>query len=389
MRTIIFTVIVSVILSIYGLANYCIFTLGLHVLKPTGTMYVMYMVASIFLSISFVASIFLERADIIVLGKPLSWIGSFWLGALVYFGLIAAAADLIRLVDYFLPFFPAFITSNPARSAFVAAIGTISIVTIALVYGFVNAHIIRVRTFDITIPKEAGKHKTLNIVMASDIHLSSIIGRSRIKSVVEKINSLSPDIVLLPGDIVDGDLNPVIHQNLGESLRQIRAPLGVYAITGNHEYIGGVEKACKYITDHGVKMLRDTSVFVDESFYIVGREDLSARKRRSLKGLMEDVNTKYPVILMDHQPFHLEEAEANGIDLQLSGHTHHGQLWPFNYITDMVYELAYGYLVKGTTHIYVSSGVGTWGPPLRIGADPEIVNVRIRINSNQFIAHGF
>ncbi|MFZ1081639.1 MAG: metallophosphoesterase [Candidatus Kryptoniota bacterium] len=379
MRTMIFISIVVAILTIYGLANYYICVRGLHALRPIGTVRAVYVVAFIFLAISYIASVFLERADIIVWGKPLSWIGSFWIGAFVYFLLIVAAIDLLRLINHFLPFFPAFITSNPARSAFTAAIVVISIVAVVLVYGFINAHIIRVRTFDITIAKEAGKRKTLNIVMASDIHLSSIIGRSRIKSIVEKINSLSPDLVLLPGDIVDGDLNPVIHQNLGESLRQIRAPLGVFAITGNHEYIGGVERACKYITDHGVKMLRDTSVFVDESFYIVGREDRSARKRRPLKELMENVDTKYPVILMDHQPFHLDEAEANGIDLQLSGHTHHGQMWPFNYITDMVYELAYGYLVKGSTHIYVSSGVGTWGPPLRIGADPEIVDVRMSI----------
>lgn len=379
MRTMIFISIVVAILTIYGLANYYICVRGLHALRPIGTVRAVYVVAFIFLAISYIASVFLERADIIVWGKPLSWIGSFWIGAFVYFLLIVAAIDLLRLINHFLPFFPAFITSNPARSAFTAAIVVISIVAVVLVYGFINAHIIRVRTFDITIAKEAGKRKTLNIVMASDIHLSSIIGRSRIKSIVEKINSLSPDLVLLPGNIVDGDLNPVIHQNLGESLRQIRAPLGVFAITGNHEYIGGVERACKYITDHGVKMLRDTSVFVDESFYIVGREDRSARKRRPLKELMENVDTKYPVILMDHQPFHLDEAEANGIDLQLSGHTHHGQMWPFNYITDMVYELAYGYLVKGSTHIYVSSGVGTWGPPLRIGADPEIVDVRMSI----------
>lgn len=282
----IFISIVVAILTIYGLANYYICVRGLHALRPIGTVRAVYVVAFIFLAISYIASVFLERADIIVWGKPLSWIGSFWIGAFVYFLLIVAAIDLLRLINHFLPFFPAFITSNPARSAFTAAIVVISIVAVVLVYGFINAHIIRVRTFDITIAKEAGKRKTLNIVMASDIHLSSIIGRSRIKSIVEKINSLSPDLVLLPGNIVDGDLNPVIHQNLGESLRQIRAPLGVFAITGNHEYIGGVERACKYITDHGVKMLRDTSVFVDESFYIVGRivlQESDARSKNSWK----------------------------------------------------------------------------------------------------------
>ena len=93
---------------------------------------------------------------------------------------------------------------------------------------------------------------------------------------------------------------------------------------------------------------------------------------------MAGIDKRYPIILMDHQPFHLAEAVQNGIDLQLSGHTHYGQMWPFNYITKMVYELPYGYLVKGSTHIYVSSGVGTWGPPVRIVADPEIINIRMK-----------
>ncbi len=379
MRTIVFILIVSLILSIYGLANYYIYLRGLQAFRPIGTLRAVYIVAFIFLGVSYIASVFLERADIIALGKPLSWIGSFWLGAFAYLLLITAAIDLLRLVDHFISYFPPFITSDPSRAARVAAVSTVSIVAVIVIYGFVNAHLIRVRTLDIVVPKEAGGRKTLNIVMASDIHLSSIIGNGRINRIVEEINGLSPDLVLLPGDVVDGDLSPVIRQNLGESLRQIKAPLGVYAVTGNHEYIGGVEKACRYITDHDVKMLHDSTIFVGGSFYIVGREDRSARKkRRPLKELMESVDRKYPVILMDHQPFHLEEAESNGVDLQLSGHTHHGQFWPFNYITDMVYEMSYGYIVKGSAHIYVSSGVGTWGPPLRIAADPEIVSIRMK-----------
>ena len=380
-RTIVFILVVSIIFSIYGSLNYYIFIRGLHALRPVDTWRVVYIVAFIFLAVSFIAAMFLERADIISIGKPLSWIGSFWLGAFVYFLLIVAAIDLLRLVNHFVHFFPSFITSDPLHAARVTAYCVISLVAIVVIYGFINAHMIRVRTFDIRVDKSAGGRKSLNIVMASDIHLSSIINNGRIGAIVRKINSLSPDIVLLPGDILDGDLNPVIHQNLGEAVRQIKAPLGVYAITGNHEYIGGVEKACKYITEHGVKILRDSTAFVGNSFYIVGREDRSARKRKSLSELMVNVDKKYPVILMDHQPFHLEEAAENGVDLQLSGHTHYGQMWPFNYITDMVYELAYGYLVKGKTHIYVSSGVGTWGPPLRIVADPEIADFRLEFRT--------
>ncbi len=380
MRTFIFVIIVSTIFSIYGLANYYIYIRGFQALRPAGALCTFYAAVFIFLAVSFVASVFLERADIVALGRPLSWIGSLWLAAFVYFLLIIAVIDLVRLINHFITFFPSFITSNPSRAARFAAVDVIFIVAMLVLFGFINAHMIRVRTIVIPVEKQAGHRKTLNIVMASDIHLSSIIGSRRIGRIVEKINSLSPEIVLLPGDIVDGDLNPVIHQNLGESLRKIKAPLGVFAVTGNHEYIGGVERACEYISDHGVRILRDSTVFVDSSFYIVGREDRSSRKRRSLKELMENVDKNYPVVLMDHQPFHLEEAEANGVDLQLSGHTHHGQMWPFNYITDMVYELAYGYLVKGKTHIYVSSGVGTWAPPSGSQTDPEIVNIRMTFN---------
>ncbi len=378
MRTAIFILIVSTILLIYGSANYYVFIRGLQAFRPVGALRVVYILAFALLAVSYIASVFLERADIIWLGKPLSWIGSFWIAAFVYLLLITAAIDLLRLIDHFIHYFPAFISSDHVRAARYTAIAAVSLAGAVVMYGFINAHIIRVRTFNITVQKDAGGRKTLNIVMASDIHLSSIIGRRRIEQIVRKINSLSPDLVLLPGDIVDGDLNPVIDQNLGESLRQIKAPLGVYAITGNHEYIGGVEDACRYITDHGVKMLRDSTVFVDNSFYIVGREDRSAgKKRKPLSELMQNVDTKFPIILMDHQPFHLNEAVQYGADLQLSGHTHYGQFWPFNHITNMVYEMAYGYIVKGSTHIYVSSGVGTWGPPIRIVADPEIVNIRM------------
>jgi len=121
---------------------------------------------------------------------------------------------------------------------------------------------------------------------------------------------------------------------------------------------------------------------VKNSFTIVGREDRSynrgsARRRKSLEELMKGVDRSLPVILMDHQPFALEEAVSHSVDLQLSGHTHHGQLWPFNFITKRVYELSWGYLKKGATHIYVSCGVGTWGPPVRTGNRPEIVNIKL------------
>jgi hypothetical protein len=156
----------------------------------------------------------------------------------------------------------------------------------------------------------------------------------------------------------------------------------VYAVTGNHEYIGGVEPACAYLTEHGITMLRDAATVVAKSVVLAGREDISynrgnGRKRKPLSELLNGCDRSLPIIVMDHQPFRLHEAEGQGVDLQLSGHTHHGQLFPFNFITERVFELSWGYKKKGNTHVYVSCGVGTWGPPVRIGNTPEIVDLTL------------
>ena len=222
----------------------------------------------------------------------------------------------------------------------------------------------------------------LKIVFVSDVHMGTIIGPRRTNSIVNKINALNPDLILLGGDIVDEDLAPVIRNNLGDSLRKLTAPLGVIGITGNHEYIGGAEPAVKYLEDHGIRMLRDSSILIDDKFYIVGREDrdkprFSGRERKEIGALMNGIDKSKPLILLDHQPFELDEKEKAGVDLTLSGHTHHGQLWPLNYITKAIYEVSWGYKKKGNTHVYVSSGVGGWGPPVRIGNRPEIVLINL------------
>ena len=133
-------------------------------------------------------------------------------------------------------------------------------------------------------------------------------------------------------------------------------------------------------------MLRDSVAKVANAFTLVGREDVSIRqfngkKRKQLSELMNGVDTTLPVILMDHQPLRLDDVVDHGVDLQLSGHTHHGQLWPFNYISQAVYELSWGYMKKGSTHFYVSCGVGTWGPPMRTGNRPEVVHVKLKFES--------
>ena len=377
-----FVIFFSIVLSIYGLINLYIGVRGWEVIPENSTFRTLYLITFLVLTLSFIAGRFLERAAISWISTVLVWIGSFWLAAMVYFLLCLLVIDILRLVQSFVPIFPASITSDTKSTGRVIAALVIGGVLVLIVAGHINARIPRVTQLTLTVHKNSHPMKSLDVVAASDIHLGTIISKNRLETIVEKINSLHPDLVLLPGDVVDEDLGPVIKQNLGETLRKIRAPLGTVAITGNHEYIGGVEPACRYMVEHGITVLRDEFIKINDSVYVVGREDrsirqFSGRKRKPLEDLMRGIDNTYPIILLDHQPFRLDEAASQRVDLQLSGHTHHGQLWPLNFITRQVYELSWGYTQRGSTHIYVSCGVGTWGPPVRTGNYAEIVHIHL------------
>ena len=377
-----FVIFFSIALSVYALINYYIFIRGWQAGGQNSSWRTVFVAMFLLLSLSYVVGRVLERFALTWFSNALVLLGSFWLAAMVYFLIFAFAIDILRLLNYFIPFFPRSFTLNPERTKEITALVVVGIVFCIVAAGYINARTPRIRTLSLSIPKNGRSVKSLNIAVASDIHLGTIVCKSKLERIVEQINSLEPDLVLLPGDVVDEDIGPVIRNNLGETLRKIKSKYGIVAITGNHEYIGGVEPACKYLVEHGITMLRDSSIKIGDFLYVVGREDISIRgftgkTRKPLPELMSSVDKSYPIILMDHQPFRLEEAEANGADLQLSGHTHHGQLWPFNYITEKVYELSWGYRKKGNTHYYVSCGAGTWGPPIRTGNRPEIVNIRL------------
>jgi uncharacterized protein len=372
----------SIVLTVYGLINCYIFISGWEAIPQDSYWRGLFAILFLFFVLSFIIGRFLERITVSWLSAALVWAGSFYLAAMVYVLLIIVVIDLARLINFAIPFFPSLLYTQYQQAKELTALAVASIAVCIVIAGHINARSPRVKELDLSISKNSRKIEPLNIVAVSDIHLGTIICKARLEKIVNQINQLNPDLVLLPGDVVDEDLGPVIKQNLGETLRKIRSRFGIFAITGNHEYIGGVEEACRYLADHGITMLRDNSVKVNDSVYVVGREDRSynraaGRKRKSLEELMVGVDTEYPVILLDHQPFRLDEAERHGVDLQLSGHTHHGQLWPFNFITKKVYELSWGYKKKGNTHVYVSCGVGTWGPPVRTGNRPEIVNIRL------------
>ncbi|MDD4050513.1 MAG: metallophosphoesterase [candidate division Zixibacteria bacterium] len=372
----------TIALAIYGSVNLYIGIRGWQSFPHGSSARWYFLAAFLFVSLSFIAGRFMERASMTLGSYIFVWIGSVWLAVMVYAFMAVLALDILRTINHFLPFFPDVIAQNYAKAKQITALSISGLVAVVVAVGYINAMATNIQTLDLTIPKGANGRKDITIVAASDMHLGTIIGRWRCNSLVEQINGLKPDLILLAGDIVDEDLGRVVQQNLGEELSRLDAPLGVYGINGNHEYIGGVERADAYLRDHGITMLRDSVVTLDGGISLVGRDDRSANwgggpGRKPLEVLMASVDKSLPVILMDHQPFGLGEGVANGVDLQLSGHTHHGQLWPFNYITDRIYEVSRGYKKIGNTNVYVSTGFGTWGPPVRLGNRPEIVKITL------------
>jgi predicted MPP superfamily phosphohydrolase len=377
-----FIIFFTIVLVIYGLVNSYIFIRGLQSI-PVGSAWRSWYIAGFWLIAStFVLARIMERAYPCGFTGIITWIGSFWLAFMLYLIFIALFIDFARVINHFFHIFPRSFYIDYQQTKLIVLFISLAMVTLIVAGGFINARTPRIRKLELHVRKVVAGDKSLNIVMASDIHLGTIIAKRKANRLVTTINSLHPDIVLFAGDVVDEDLAPVIKNNLGENLVQIKAKLGVYAITGNHEFIGGAEPAVKYLRENGVTVLRDTAMLIDQRFYLVGREDrdkfrFTGKQRKELAELMQQVDLSRPVILMDHQPFRLEKATRQGIDLQLSGHTHHGQLWPFNYITNVIYELSYGYKQIGQTHFYVSTGFGTWGPPVRLGNRPEIVQIKL------------
>ena len=249
---------------------------------------------------------------------------------------------------------------------------TTIIITLALFVVFLagNIHYRHKKRVELQLTTEKELKKPLRLVMLSDLHLGYHNTRAELHRWVDMINSEKPDYVLIAGDIIDMSMRPLIEENMAEEFQRIEAP--VYACLGNHEYYSGEPQAQKFYQDAGIHLLRDTCEVVGD-LCIIGRDDRTNPHRQSAKKTFNEADhTKYTIV-MDHQPYNLNQAEEAGIDFQLSGHTHRGQVWPISWITDRIYECSHGELRRGNTHYYVSSGIGIWGGKFRIGTQSEYI----------------
>lgn len=295
-------------------------------------------------------------------------VGNSSIFVLLYLVMIFLLIDIGRLV-HLVP--RGVVQSNPVTSAVIAII-----MVGIFVYGNLNyAHKVR-RQQAFTTAKPLDKN--LKIVMLSDLHLGYHNRRAELARWVDMINQENPDLILIGGDIIDISVRPLIEADMAQEFKRLKAP--VYACLGNHEYYTGEPQAQQFYREAGIHLLRDTSVNV-LGVNIIGRDDRTNPHRKNLNVLAKQVDKSRYTILLDHQPYHLEQAERAGIDFQFSGHTHHGQVWPISWITDHIYECAFGAWTRGQTSYYVSSGMGIWGGKFRIGTCSEYVVVQIASKS--------
>jgi len=370
-----------IVFTVYFLVNLYLWMKGRRALAGAGFQTTWYTVVFLVLASTFIAGKFLEHSYTNLFSDILNVIGGFWMAFMLYGFLIWLTADILLLIQK--PFHLIPEAAIPKLRLWLFA-GVTTATVLLIVIGFINAVSPITKRYDLTVDKSFGDGSdTMSIVAVSDIHLGSIIRKRSMRHLSEMIAEERPDLVLFLGDLIDGSIGPVLRDDLLSWLTLPELLYGKYAITGNHEFMSDLRKSIPYIEGKGIKVLSDEVVRLDNGVQIVGRTDRTAMQgsgpgRASLDSLLAQTDTSAPVILLDQQPYDLSALAGTAVDLQLSGHTHNGQMWPLTIITNKMFELSHGYRKFGNTHVIVSSGFGIWGPRMRIGTRPEILSVTLR-----------
>lgn len=329
-------------------------------------------------------------------------LGNYWLGVLLYAVLAVVIADVIRLILRRVKR----IDQDKLRSRRTLAVGggaALLIIMAVSVWGVVNARIIRTTEYEITVKKNGGNLDELNVVLLADLHLGYNIGCRQMEQMTEKVNAQNPDLVVIAGDIFDNEYEALDDpERLISILKGIKSKYGVFACYGNHDIqekiLAGFtfgsregEKASDPRMDEllekaGITLLRDEGVLIDNSFYLYGRPDekrpgRGITRRAKPEEITKDMDQDKPILVIDHEPSQLGELSEAGVDVDLCGHTHDGQMFPGNFVMDFLWENPCGYLKKGDMHNIVTSGVGLFGPNMRVGTKAEICPIKIQFEA--------
>ncbi len=297
-------------------------------------------------------------------------VGTGWMMIFFYTVLAFLVLDLLRLV-HLIP--RGVVLGNWLTLGIFAAV-------IAAIFTTGNIVYHKKRRTEITLAAPA-LDRPLKIVAASDLHLGFGIGRGELARWVDMINREKPDVVLFAGDVIDTSTFPLWQGDFAAELRRLDAPYGVFAVAGNHEYISGIDESLRFLEHAGIRPLRDSVAIVGGGVAIIGRDDASNRSRRTVASLTAPLFADMTTILLDHQPTHLSDATDAGVTLQISGHTHRGQIWPATWITDRIFDYSHGTHTRpgarGTTTYHITQGLGIWGGKFRLGSRSEYLVVTL------------
>jgi len=348
-----------------------------------------YSILAIFMTLMVVAPIVVrisERYGYEALARGLAYVGFIWMGLLFLFISTSFFFDIYRLLHFLARMF----TQSPLAS-FTLSLRNFCTLAIlfsfaVVIYGFFEA--LHIRTEHVTvktdkIPEKIGR---LRIVQISDVHLGLIVGKSRLERILREVRDACPDILVSTGDLVDGQMDNL--EMLTDMFKSIPTKYGKFAITGNHEFYAGLDRALAFTEKAGFTILRGEGIAVPNVLNIVGVDDpakgpYSPDHVVSEKALLEKLPTERFTLFLKHQPV-INRESLGMFDLQLSGHTHKGQIFPFNLVTKLYYRTHTGLSkLKGDALLYVSRGSGTWGPPVRFLSPPEVTVIDIIHKSSQ------
>ncbi len=324
------------------------------------------------------------------------YINNIWIGIFIYAMIFTAAAELVTFVLW---------TAKKMRKGYagwkkyITVRGAVVILLVIgfSVYGVVHYHDITVTSYDAEICKSTQAGNSMKIVLVADTHLGYSVGEEMMEKMVEKINAQNPDLVVFAGDLIDNDYYAVADPDrIAETLAGIKSKYGVYGCYGNHDVeeqlVGGFTVSSKekarvqtqvddFAEAAGISILQDEKTVIAGDITLIGRCDASKPncdgERASIASLTADADKRKPIICIDHQPSELQEKADAGVDLDLCGHTHDGQIFPGNLTINLFWQNAYGLMKIDSMYSIVTSGAGVWGPAMRVGTDGEIVVINV------------
>ena len=350
-------------------------------------------VVYLFMALSPVIAFLLPKSAVAIVIRRIS---TYWIGIMLYSLLYVVLFDVLRLIAKHTKLKNTLLFSRGSVISIGSVVVACAVAT--CLYGIFNARNIKVNEYSVTVNKSCGSDKHLKAVLVADLHMGYAIGVDHITNMVEKINQQNADIVIIAGDIFDNSYDGMDDpEGIKAQLKSIKSKYGVYAVYGNHDIDekilmgftfdwGGKqlhsEKMTNFMKDCNIKLINDESVLINDEFYLVGRRDTDKPgtedgTRAEISELTKDLDKTKPIFVLSHEPDELQKTADAGADIDFSGHTHDGQLFPGNLTIGLFWENPCGMIKKDNMYSIVTSGVGVYGTFMRVGTDAEICSVDI------------